>query len=69
MDVFLLIERILEEQILDADRLREIVYWCTTKAPDRYGQRNSTWHTTLRSADIGSVKPEMFNAAMRANGC
>lgn len=30
-----LIERILEEQVLDADRLREIVFWFTTKAPDR----------------------------------
>ncbi|MEM9715186.1 MAG: hypothetical protein AAF826_01580 [Pseudomonadota bacterium] len=30
-----LIERILEEQALDADRLREIVVWFATKAPDR----------------------------------
>ena len=30
-----LIERISEEQVLDADRLREIVLWFTTKAPDR----------------------------------
>ncbi|MFV0644315.1 MAG: hypothetical protein ACK5NN_07420, partial [Sphingomonadaceae bacterium] len=30
-----LIECILEEQVLDADRLREIVFWFTTKCPDR----------------------------------
>ena len=30
-----LIERIIEEQALDADRLREIVVWFATKAPDR----------------------------------
>ncbi|KJZ17197.1 hypothetical protein TW80_17310 [Loktanella sp. S4079] len=30
-----LIERILEVQVLDADRLREIVFWFATKAPDR----------------------------------
>lgn len=30
-----LIERILQEKLLDADRLREIVFWFTTKAPDR----------------------------------
>ena len=30
-----LIERISKEQVLDADRLREIVLWFTTKAPDR----------------------------------
>lgn len=30
-----LIERILEEQVLDENRLREIVFWFTIKAPDR----------------------------------
>ncbi|KIC38845.1 hypothetical protein RA27_18320 [Ruegeria sp. ANG-R] len=30
-----MIELILEEQVLDAERLREIAFWFTTKAPDR----------------------------------
>ena len=51
-----LIERISEEQLLDANRLREIVFWFTTKAPDREPVKFSmALLGLLRSSDDSDV--------------